>query len=193
VAEKAIFLTEDDRDILAEVIADFRTRPRNTRNPGQQVTVSGAPGVYIAKLPSGGIPARVNTLVGNAVCEIYSTDITTPSTPSLVAISGYTLTVHNTYPVAHYGTGSPYVRVWRSKAGAWVAEKPPYSYKCTLATTCSLNSTCTVNIYLNGASTSNTLTAWLNWMANTLVASGKEALVQYFEDEGKWVFTNVKC
>lgn len=190
---KAIYLTESDAEILREIVQDYRTRPRNSRSRGEQFTVSGSPEVYTAKLPTAGIPARVGTIPGQATCDIYYTDVTTPNTPTLTVATSVTRLVFNIYPVAVYGTGTIYTRIQRDKFGRWLVEKPPYALKCTLATTCSLNSTCTVNVYLNGASTSNTLTAWLNWMANTLVASGKEAVVQYFEDEAKWVFTNVKC
>jgi hypothetical protein len=189
---KGYLLSESDLEILNEVIRDHKTRPRNSRAMSQQVNVSGSPDVYIAKLPTAGIPARSGNIPGQATCEIFYTDITTPSTPSLTQVS--TLTVYNFYPVAHYGTGQPYIRVQREKFGPWIAERPLYTRKCTLATTCTVGSTCTVNVWLGGGSTSNTLTAWLNWAdGGEAINSGTETVIQFFEDEEKWVFTGADC
>lgn len=51
----------------------------------------------------------------------------------------------------------------------------------------------TVTIYLNGSSTSWTVTAYLNWMASESVNQNAEVLIEYFPDEAKWVITNAEC
>lgn len=51
----------------------------------------------------------------------------------------------------------------------------------------------TVTIYLAGASTSWTVTAYLNWMASEGVNENSKVLIEYFPDEAKWVITNAEC
>lgn len=53
----------------------------------------------------------------------------------------------------------------------------------------------TVNVYEAGAITSplRTETAYLNWMATTSVASGKECIIEWFEDEQKWIIVGAAC
>lgn len=51
-----------------------------------------------------------------------------------------------------------------------------------------------VTIYLNGSSTSWTVTAHLNWMhGGVAVAQNTKVRIEYYPDEGKWVITNAEC
>lgn len=197
MAKKAIFLTEDDHAILKEVINDFRTRPRNTRTPGPQFTVSGAPDVYVAKIPSTlGIPPRDGTVVGFADCDIYYTDVTTPNTPTLTVATSVSRTVFNIYPVGIYGAGtlSIYKQIQRDKFGRWLVEKPDYTLKCKPVADVPAGSTGTVKIMLAGTLSNNTLTAWNNWMnGGEQVSANKEAVIQFCEDEAAWCFVNAEC
>lgn len=195
MAKTAIFLTPEDRDLLADVIHDFRTRPRNTRNSGEQFTVSGSPEVYVAKLPSSGIPERSGTVPGHATCDIYKIDVTTPSTPTMTAATSVTRDVYNTYPVKTYcGSGvATYVQIQRDKFGRWLCEKPPYRYKAKPTANIGVGSSGPTNLYIAG-SVAGSVTAYLNWMAGgDQISSGKEAIVEYFEDEQHWCFVEAEC
>ena len=72
--DKAIFLTEDDRETLQRVIEVVERRLIDNETGLANGEVHQAPEVYIAKLPGGGIPAvcvgRVD-VPGSATCDIY--------------------------------------------------------------------------------------------------------------------------
>lgn len=73
-------------------------------------------------------------------------------------------------------------------------------HKAKTTSTISDGGSGTVNIWLNGAVSSPLwqVTAWLNWMNGTsTIASGKEVIIEWFQDEangaGKWVIVAMEC
>lgn len=195
--QDAFFLTSDDREILKQLIHEHRLRPRNVREYGEQITVAGNfPDVYVAKLPNSGIPARSGNVPGVATCDIYKIDITTPSTPTMTAATSVTRDVYNVYPVTTYCTtasSSQYVRIQRDKFGRWLCERPPYRVKAKSVAAVSVGGSGTAAVYI-GTTVVGSVTAYLNWMAGgSELGSNKEGIVEYFEAEGKWVWTNAEC
>jgi len=66
-------------------------------------------------------------------------------------------------------------------------------YKATADGTINAGSSGTVTIKKDGSS-SQQVTAYLNWMAGTHnVASSDELLIKFFRDENKWVIINAEC
>lgn len=66
--------------------------------------------------------------------------------------------------------------------------------KAKSAATISAGSSGSASIWLNGSNV-GTITAHFNWMENGIasIASGKEMIVDWFDDEEKWVITAAEC
>lgn len=187
----AYYLTDSDLEVLKEVIADHRTRPRSSRRGGEQVTVAGSPEVYVVKIPENGIPARSGTTVFSALCEVYS--FTDGTTSTLTAVSSLTVRVWNIYPVKVYGQGTPYRTARRDKFGRWLCEKPPFTHFVVPEEDISPGDSGTCQVVVGG-SPADSVEVHLSWMeGSTLISAGREATAEYKEDQGQWVFTNAEC
>jgi hypothetical protein len=68
-------LTNADIATLDEVVREHHRRRQNSQIRSEQdKPILSSPEVYIAKLPTAGIPARTGTTLGKAVCDIYRTE-----------------------------------------------------------------------------------------------------------------------
>lgn len=78
--------------------------------------------------------------------------------------------------------------------GIWWIRDRPFIYKATANADITAGSYNDATIYVNGAA-ERTVTAWFNWMeAGTAeIASGTELLIQWFDDEAKWVVIAAEC
>ena len=116
----AIFLTDEDHQLLQEMIRDRKagrvnTPSRSGQDSGyRENTDHQAPEVYAALAPTGGIPARVGTTPGSADCTIYQV-----SGDTLKAVYEFAQKVYNlnTSAVA----AATYLAVTRDKYGTWLA------------------------------------------------------------------------
>ena len=115
-----MFLTDEDHATLQEVI---RERKSGIVNPNSRVnTDSGyrentdhqAPEVYIAKVPTAGIPARSGTTLGSAECEIYRV-----VSGAVESVPSFTMVVFN---LSASAISDGYVGVKRDKYGTWLAD-----------------------------------------------------------------------
>lgn len=94
------------------------------------------------------------------------------------------------------------VRIWLSH-GQWyvLPDETVTMHKGKTTSSVTTGNAVTVNIWQNGVVTSPvwSVRAHFNWMDGTSVtiASGKEVLIQWFQDEangaGQWVITNADC
>lgn len=115
-----MFLTEEDAELLKEVIRDRKAGRVNGASKSKQDsgyrenTDHQAPEVYAALAPAGGIPARVGTTPGSADCEIYQV-----SGGVLKAVYEFAQTVYNINTTSV--TGATYLAVTRDKYGTWLA------------------------------------------------------------------------
>lgn len=116
-------LSETDERTLAEVVQWFRSNRgmnRDTRydqypDPGRIASVC-----YVAKVPSGGIPAMSGIMPGSVECQVYK--IIWVSTQYEVAIVGnFPLLVFN---VAKSIVPEGYIPVHLDAYGAWIADVP---------------------------------------------------------------------
>lgn len=103
-------------------------------NASRQEPVTLAPDLYLAKTPSGGIPAMVGSVAGSAMCEICRLDPETGvASAILTAGAPWEKKVFNLSDSCIYGS---YVRVQRMKSGAWVVENDQYLVEGYLTTEC---------------------------------------------------------
>lgn len=134
---KLYALTKEERDILREMVKEYRGRRHNTPTRAQTADSSQAPEVYIAKVPSAGIPAlkkgttgtgtHTHDQPGSAMCSLWNVNaqayLQNTSNPLVLAamlaasqpIKRLVLNLgQKTIP-----TG--YILVCRDKWGQWIA------------------------------------------------------------------------
>ena len=56
-----------------------------------------------------------------------------------------------------------------------------------------VNASGNVKVWVNGLATSRIEIAWLNWMATSTLAVNKACIIEWFDDEQKWIITNAEC
>lgn len=79
-------------------------------------------GIYLAKVPVGGIPARAGTTPGSAAVALWKVD------GGGLVDTGLVATVYNIYPLAYtFDASDPYIQVAQDRYGLWFAEDPPES------------------------------------------------------------------
>lgn len=106
-------LTERDRAIMREIVAEVRRTIGNTTGrAGVEWDEHQAPEVYVAKTPSGGIPALANDEPGSAACYVYR--IIEGSIGSI----GARRIIYNLGSTAV--SGDEWIPVIRDKFGAWL-------------------------------------------------------------------------
>jgi hypothetical protein len=111
-------LSQDDISILRELIDRARRQGLNRPIPLLDAPrPDGAPDVYVALAPAGGIPARAGTVPGAASCEVHKTTAPDGAAPSVAAAGGLSLTVYN-FGTAAVPAGT-YAVVTRDKWGVW--------------------------------------------------------------------------
>lgn len=130
---KLYALTQQERDILREMVKEYRGRRHNTPTRAQTADSSQAPEVYIAKVPSAGIPAL--TVVsgtiqpGSVLCSLYNVnnynflDSGGPQTLSamLAGSTAIQKLVFNLGASAIAGGSNVFIPVVRDKWGSWIA------------------------------------------------------------------------
>lgn len=150
--------------------------------------------IYIAKVPdaSNFIPARAGATAGFLECDIIKID---QEDASLDALTGIKRKVYNPYLIKLYKAAQPYFAISRTKHGAWICEKPRMWHKAVVSgADIDINSSGTVALSFNGATSALTETAWLNWMhGDQKVSDGLEVVIYFFEDENKWIILNAEC
>jgi hypothetical protein len=198
------FLSERDKALLKEIIRSeqntFQSDPRDFKEDPPNKS----PDVYFVTVPIGGIPARSGVTLGTADCDVYKI-VRDGSSRKFEQVknadgSNKKIKVYNPYKVKWYYSGSTnkrYVRLEREKySGGWVCERPSYFLKAKTVENIAINTSELVNVWINGALSSplEQVTAHLNWMhGGQLVSGGLEVMLQYFEDEDKWVIINAEC
>lgn len=110
-------LSDDDVSILSQVIDWWRTHREGGPPKDTAPIPTTAPEVYIAKVPTAGIPAMSGVVPGSAECDIYRIADSGTATPSLEAVDLYTKTVYNTLSTA---ASAGYVPISRDKFGHWL-------------------------------------------------------------------------
>lgn len=125
--EPLITLSPNDVRVVKELVEKVRKLPQNNPLLTTQDRPQGSPEVYIAKVPSAGIPALTlvgeagtaggNDQPGQANCDIYRIDISVDP-PELIGVDGLNKTVYNVY---QNDITEPYVVIARSKFGRWLA------------------------------------------------------------------------
>jgi len=119
--------TESEANVLRKMITEYRRSGRKLTWLNDDDDLF-APEVYVAKTPSGGIPALSGSITGSAVCTIYKMDpytgTGTGSGEDVLELvqAGFDETVHNVSDIAI--PGESYKIVWRDKFGDWVTETP---------------------------------------------------------------------
>jgi hypothetical protein len=143
-------LSSEDRDKVQQVITLLRglglTHVGQLRAPSDKFWLENlavqAPEIYVAKTPTGGIPAMdqaedtgtgTGTVdldsPGSADCDIYRIEFATPtSSPTLVAISGLTRTVYN---LTNSAITDEWVLAHKDKWGFWCASAGGGGVSCT--------------------------------------------------------------
>lgn len=77
-------------------------------------------GIYLAKVPVGGIPARSGTTPGSAVVAIWKLD------GGGLVDTGLTETAYNIYSLAYsFDAAEPYIQIAQDRYGLWFTEDPP--------------------------------------------------------------------
>lgn len=125
--EPLITLSPSDVRVIKDLAEKVRKLPQNNPLLTTQDRPQGSPEVYIAKVPSDGIPALTlvgeagtaggNDQPGQADCDIYRIDISVDP-PELIGVDGLNKTVYNVY---QNDIVEPYVVIARSKFGRWLA------------------------------------------------------------------------
>jgi|TARA_R110000824_G_scaffold395565_1_gene596318 hypothetical protein len=109
------FLTDEDAEILKEVIRLGKESRINSPSKLQIEDDHQAPEVYIALIPAGGIAARSGTTISSALCTIYR-NISGTLTP-------VTEFDHLVYSIQDSAlSGGSYTAVKRDKYGEWYAD-----------------------------------------------------------------------
>lgn len=126
----AIYLTEDDAQILREALTDFRLRNQGAgAQPTGVLGDSGetifTPEVYVALLPEAGIPAMTGTTPGSASCTIYKTSVV--GGVRVLVQTYFSQTVYNISETAieRSAERGDFKIVWRDKYGQWLTEGFP--------------------------------------------------------------------
>lgn len=96
--------------------ARFRS---NSPQRSQQPDVSQSPDVYVARVPGGGMPARVGTRPGSAQCDIYVLQESSDPTVVDAASAEFSALVYNVSKCRP--TADDFLPVWRDKYGRWIA------------------------------------------------------------------------
>lgn len=117
MADKAVGLSERDVEQLQELLSFWR-RSRNQLMRGNSNTddLLHTPEVYVAWIPSAGIPASDGNVVSRTECDVYRVMSNSSSSYELTAISGLTRTLNN------FGAavpGNQWVLAVRDKWGEW--------------------------------------------------------------------------
>lgn len=77
---------------------------------------------HVAKVPATGIPARVDTTPGTAVCAIWRVVLGAPNT---LEDTGLVETIYNIYPISvAFNAFAPYFQITKDKFGRWLNESP---------------------------------------------------------------------
>lgn len=117
--EKLYALTEDDREAIADLIAERMQEQRNPRQQARRQSQSyqQAPGTYVVKTPSSGIPGMVSTVPASANCDIYQI-IPDGTNFKLQLVSAASVAVFNTSstPIS----ANTWVIVTRDAFGKWL-------------------------------------------------------------------------
>lgn len=126
------------------------------------------------------------------------------------AISGSLLSQVGTYVSPSWASYStplyglavdPQKRFWAADAiarvtwldGQWTFERANHVVKATSTSTITAGSTGTANVYLNGA-VAYSVTVHYEWIdAAGNIASGRELLIQWFDDVGQWHVVGGEC
>lgn len=111
-------LSQDDIGVLRTLIDRARRQGVNRPIPMLEAPrPDGAPDVYVAIAPGGGIPARAGTVPGVASCEVYKVNHPDGGAPALAAVGGLSVPVYN-FGEAPVLAGV-YCTVIRDKWGVW--------------------------------------------------------------------------
>ena len=121
----AIFLNESDKDILQQLITDFRNKKRNKlrTTPDDGTGYHQSTNIYIGK-PATTIPVLTGTsppVPGSGTVNIYQT-IDNAGSPELNAVESFSveaLNISSTDVVPN-----DWVLVFKDKYGRWIADKP---------------------------------------------------------------------
>lgn len=115
------FLTDEQQRLLQECVdfvRNFQGNPRG-RAPHRSLETQMSPEVYIAKAPSGGIPALSESggdkIPGSAECDIYNI-IFLDEGPRLTQVGGFTKTVYN---ISDSDIEEGFLQIQRNKYGTW--------------------------------------------------------------------------
>lgn len=125
-------LSENDRRVLKEVVRDYETRRGNVSSRSEQGTPSAAPEVYVARVPSDGIPALDEGFTGTgtgtgtaddspgyAVCAVYRVVLDGTGTPTLIRVGDLNKVIYNLSTRTVSGGG--WILTTRDKFGYWFA------------------------------------------------------------------------
>ena len=137
MADEMFFLTAQDRDDLAAMLADWRSMPENERRPRPFRQRFQTPEVYVAKVPPSGIPALSQTgttgtgteqplddVPGVAECEIFALDTEDAAALRFNPLEDETRFVYNLSPRAISADETPWVTIHRDKFGTWYVGNP---------------------------------------------------------------------
>lgn len=137
MADEMFFLTAQDRDDLAAMLAEWRAEPENPRRPKPFRQRFQTPEVYVAKVPPRGIPALNQTgttgtgteeplddVPGRAECEIFVLDTEDPASLRFNPLADETRYVYNLSPRAISADETPWVTIHRDKFGTWYVAAP---------------------------------------------------------------------
>ena len=128
----AYYLSENDRRTLREMMREFELRRANQPSRSEQGTPSAAPEVYVARVPTGGIPpldegftgtgtgtGTADDSPGYAVCAVYRVVVDEAGTPTLMRVADLNKIVYNLS--SSTVTGNGWILVTRDKFGYWYA------------------------------------------------------------------------
>jgi len=209
MAGELLVLDTDDRKVLNFVIDKARRLLENSRREEQFDFPAESPEVYVARLPTNGIPARSGNTPGRRLCDILKCTFSDETDPNNAPTYGFTNVtypdatkvqqyVYNIYPVKWYGftfvAQECYVAIHREKFGLWLCEKPKYRLKVKPVATILAGNAGNCRVWIKGADTTEEVSVKLNWMhGGQQISAGKEAIAEYMEDEESFVFTESEC
>lgn len=124
-------LTDDDLVILKRWIKDNQQITRNRRTSFTDGPGAGkVSDIWLAKAPSGGIPAITGAVLGNAVCQIYQvivkTDMTSLDRKIQALINPDSTPINEEVYNLYSSSVAPnaIVQIFRNSFGDWVCENP---------------------------------------------------------------------
>ncbi len=196
------YLTEADKKAVAEAVRRSLAIPYAT--PIRTVSngpLSRTPELFVAKVPTGGIPAMVGLTLGMAACDLYQLQATSSVGDEFelsALLSGSdqgALNVHNPYLRPWFGF-SNYIIIHKSKDGVWLCEAPPARYEAALNADLDQGGTSTARVfyYSSGWVDSGEDVDVYEFTLNT-----DEKFLQYQKGEvkwnegGVWVFDSPAC